>query len=528
MSDEQQLVQLVQLAEAADRFQRCSAMPELTSQVADSALAVLPADACSVTRLDRHLGKTRVLLNSGLRAAWEQEWPVDESYVVGDYPQVVETMGGRTPPWRGSVDDPGTDPADRDLLQRLGRRHGLAVHVRIAGRVWGSLYLTRVSDPPFDTDSETVATVLAGLVSSALSRLELVAELSRLAYSDALTGLANRRAADDWLHERLAAPEPFPSVGLLLCDINGMKSVNDQLGHPAGDELIRMVAAAVSNAAARLGDGMAARIGGDEFLLLCEGLPTDAVTAMAGELTRLSLPHGAGLAVGAAATRTRPAGGSSPEAAARTLLRLADAAQYRHKRTRQVAADAVSADSLPVSALLPGDAATVSDRVLTGLRALGSQRRADGVGERLAVVADVVTDVYGCAAWWVSRHRDSVYADVLGQVVRADSGRDLHQIARVSSTPFDPDDFPETARCLRGGSLFATLTTGHETERAFVASLGYLSELAAGEPDLHGHGWLLELYGDERTAPGLFTAEQLVRVLVHLAVTGATDLAPAG
>jgi diguanylate cyclase (GGDEF)-like protein len=100
------------------------------------------------------------------------------------------------------------------------------------------------------------------------------ADLRRLAYRDHLTGLPNRLAMADRIEAALTrSRREGTSAALLFVDIDGFKRVNDTLGHVAGDELLRLVAARLR----ALGDDRitAGRHGGDEFLLLVDDLPRD-------------------------------------------------------------------------------------------------------------------------------------------------------------------------------------------------------------------------------------------------------------
>ena len=99
-------------------------------------------------------------------------------------------------------------------------------------------------------------------------------DLRRLAYRDHLTGLPNRLAMADRIEAALArSRREGTSAAVLFVDIDGFKRVNDTLGHVAGDELLRLVAARLR----ALGDDRitAGRHGGDEFLLLVDDLPRD-------------------------------------------------------------------------------------------------------------------------------------------------------------------------------------------------------------------------------------------------------------
>jgi diguanylate cyclase (GGDEF)-like protein/PAS domain S-box-containing protein len=161
-------------------------------------------------------------------------------------------------------------------------------------------------------------------------RLHAEAQIRRLAYSDPLTGLANRSHFDGELHAAVGAGRP---VGLLFVDLDDFKLVNDTLGHGVGDELLR----AVGGRLARIpGAGVVGRHGGDEFLVLLPELPEDAPAAAreaaAVATRRLAEPFG----IAGHQVRIRASVGSAvfPHEAtdADALLRAADDDMYRVKR----------------------------------------------------------------------------------------------------------------------------------------------------------------------------------------------------
>jgi diguanylate cyclase (GGDEF)-like protein len=97
------------------------------------------------------------------------------------------------------------------------------------------------------------------------------ARLAHLAYHDVLTGLPNRRLFFDRLSHALRLQQRHGTdLGLLFIDVDSFKSINDRLGHLVGDQVL-VNAAQRLVAAARTSDTVA-RIGGDEFVILCEHL----------------------------------------------------------------------------------------------------------------------------------------------------------------------------------------------------------------------------------------------------------------
>ena len=108
-------------------------------------------------------------------------------------------------------------------------------------------------------------------------------ELHRLAYTDALTGLATRVSLLEELEHWLSGPT---TPALLFCDLDHFKVVNDSLGHQAGDDLLASLGRRLAGLAglADRPDSMVARIGGDEFVALMGDADHERATAAAAEI----------------------------------------------------------------------------------------------------------------------------------------------------------------------------------------------------------------------------------------------------
>lgn len=121
-----------------------------------------------------------------------------------------------------------------------------------------------------------------------------VERLEALATTDPLTGLANRRSADERLGELFAASNRYTcDLSCLMIDLDGLKRVNDALGHAEGDQLIR-AAAEVLRTTIRRSD-FAARVGGDEFMVLLPRTPASTAAILAGRLAARFDSHCEGL-----------------------------------------------------------------------------------------------------------------------------------------------------------------------------------------------------------------------------------------
>jgi diguanylate cyclase (GGDEF)-like protein/PAS domain S-box-containing protein len=114
-------------------------------------------------------------------------------------------------------------------------------------------------------------------------RVRLEEELTRQAFHDGLTDLANRALFRDRLDHALEqSVRSHTTLAVLLVDLDGFKQVNDSLGHDAGDHLLQQVAGRFATVT-RPGDTLA-RLGGDEFALLIEGANEQMATAVARRL----------------------------------------------------------------------------------------------------------------------------------------------------------------------------------------------------------------------------------------------------
>ncbi len=128
--------------------------------------------------------------------------------------------------------------------------------------------------------SATVIVVGVSVTAMRARLATLVGVLADSARTDSLTGLKNRRAFDETLDIELErAARTGESVGLIIGDLDLFKAINDEFGHPAGDEVLRRTAKAVEAAIRRV--DVAFRIGGEEFAVIVPGTATPSVHLLA-------------------------------------------------------------------------------------------------------------------------------------------------------------------------------------------------------------------------------------------------------
>ncbi|MCC6130664.1 MAG: GGDEF domain-containing protein [Acidobacteria bacterium] len=153
--------------------------------------------------------------------------------------------------------------------------------------------------------------------------LTLLEHVDRLARRDALTGLFNRREFEmRFAEEQSRCERSGSSCSLLLIDVDHFKSINDEKGHHAGDQVLKLVGAWLSIGMRQ--HDVAARYGGDEFILLLPGAGPRDTRSVVRRLGAVAKENGVSLSVGAAAWPDQCAGFSD-------LIDTADECLYRAK-----------------------------------------------------------------------------------------------------------------------------------------------------------------------------------------------------
>jgi diguanylate cyclase (GGDEF)-like protein len=229
------------------------------------------------------------------------------------------------------VEDYPSMPDARVPWLRHGLQAAMAAPVHEDGRVIGSLLLSSLRPGRvFSRAEQDMLSSFAEHASLALTDARRVDTMLHQALHDALTGLPNRALFTDRIqHALVQARRRGTTCGVILLDLDRFKTVNDSLGHGAGDELLVAVARRIAESL-RSAD-TAARLGGDEFAVLLEDLgQVDEAVLVAERITAaLSAPIVvSGREVYVKVSLGIAVGGHE----ASELLRQADVAMYRAKR----------------------------------------------------------------------------------------------------------------------------------------------------------------------------------------------------
>ena len=156
------------------------------------------------------------------------------------------------------------DPKMYEVLVRQNIHSLVVVPLYDDGKVIGFYGVDNPSTRYFEFVSEMLQ-IMGHFIVSSLKQRNLVRELEVMSYSDPLTTLGNRYAMERYI-EQVDHTEP---IGVVYCDITGLKRINDSEGHSAGDRLIRRCCDCLKRVFE--GNGMF-RIGGDELVVLCTGI----------------------------------------------------------------------------------------------------------------------------------------------------------------------------------------------------------------------------------------------------------------
>ena len=162
----------------------------------------------------------------------------------------------------GDVDALKDDPTHRleyDCLHPQGIKSLIAVPIFINGKLHGFL---GIDNPRSHMDALTLLTQLTYIIANELQKRLLTEALTKKSYQDPLTGLNNRLAYDEML-EHLRGKE-FP-VGVGFLDINGLKWINDTLGHDMGNKVIQKICTILNE---HIEQQYIYRISGDEFVMI--------------------------------------------------------------------------------------------------------------------------------------------------------------------------------------------------------------------------------------------------------------------
>ncbi|MEZ5157130.1 MAG: diguanylate cyclase [Solirubrobacterales bacterium] len=484
---------------------------ELTATEARTAIA---AASLSISRFEDEQTRYRVLVNVGDLGPGEERFPSDEVYDVSAYPR-LRAIAESGAPYFSSVDDPDAHPSHIELLQQFEKTSDMSVAIQVEGRVWGGIWAsTAAGDPPFRADDVRFLEAIAAQLAAVVSRSEMFSRVSRMAYEDPLTGLANRRAFEERLERALRRfVAGTAELTIMLCDLDRLKAINDSNGHAAGDDALRKVGSALVRSAAAFPGSFVGRIGGDEFGVLLESRPGEpggdypAITELAAGAQKILAELEEPLAVSCGVAKATPDTTSPPQ-----LLAAADAAQYlaKHRGGNRVCTAAQAAEDSEgewVPAPAGGFRARFWETAEEIARTLCTDLASAPSLDRLEVVATAFTTAGNFAHWTIAHTRSG--GTKLRDVALGDNRERRRTGARVAPNELNYEsyelaDYPATEAIVDAGNGSFIARSGDPesdpAERELLAQEGFVGVVGVAAADSDGV-YLVEVFADSDDAP---------------------------
>ncbi len=305
---------------------------DIIELIAEHALEQLRASSVSIARFDLDNDQLRVVINAGSLGEHDLRRPSEEVYPLSALPEALAYQAGAQ---RLLSRTPTTSPATVRYLDLRGLSSEAVVPIiddESSAGAWGIVWATTYSEhnrqlAPADLNQlRSIADDLA----LAIQRADRFTEFENLALRDPLTGLWNRRILDESLAKIFSEYGPAEDAAVIICDVDELKAVNDNLGHSAGDNVLIEAANSLREATMNLPGVTVCRIGGDEFAVVIQSNGSeyaDAIVEQALRRFRRDDPNRS-MSCGVALTNSTM---SKPG----ELMKAADEAQYERKRARK-------------------------------------------------------------------------------------------------------------------------------------------------------------------------------------------------
>ena len=282
-SSEENVAQLSSLIRVVDAIGSVSSIDHIYTLALDVVRGLFAADMALINILNHETGLLEPVRHFGFSDKYRQHnigrpfERIDSCFVLcNDRPFLS--------------DDVSSDERCPNLRVDRGVRSILCVPIKSSNNVYGILHLASRYQGTFTQSDATLANAIGEQVGMAVERAHLFDEINRLAITDALTGLYNRRYLASILEEEVKRSVRYDHpLSFIMIDIDHFKWYNDRHGHPMGDEVLRILARLLQESVRDVDTVF--RYGGEEFSVLAPELDKEDVSFLAERLRKVVRDH---------------------------------------------------------------------------------------------------------------------------------------------------------------------------------------------------------------------------------------------
>ncbi len=258
---EQRIVELKELYELGLKLSSSTELQEVYSTIIDYATTLTSTPAGSIAILDEKSGEMTLAAAKGFSdnffslRRWKLRQGGLTSYILNqDEPVVLVDLGD----FKEQVNP---------VLADEGVKSIIAAPLTVRGKIIGILYVDDFIQRDFKKNDASILGLMSGYAALAIERMKLLDDTRRMAITDGLTGLYNQQEFIKRLEEETSRSGRYGrALSVIELDIDFFKTYNDKFGHLAGNDLLKLLARAISDNS-RLTD-LCARTGGEEFAVI--------------------------------------------------------------------------------------------------------------------------------------------------------------------------------------------------------------------------------------------------------------------
>ena len=204
----------------------------------------------------------------GVAFRWEEDLALSDCLILDD----LSVLADRDPLWYNSL-------CSYDIENLI--LYAVRFNQMLVGYIWAANF-----DISKKMQIKEILELTSFVIAAVIANHQLVLQLEEKSTIDGLTQVSNRNAMNDRVDGFVSGKEKLPdSMGIVFTDLNGLKTVNDEKGHDAGDKLLNRAAALLKIA---FGDYEVYRAGGDEFVVFCPDITEEILETQVAQLRALA------------------------------------------------------------------------------------------------------------------------------------------------------------------------------------------------------------------------------------------------